>query len=299
LAITIFKPRARSEKLVTNSRNLYNEMNMEAVTRHDRLKTFNIIFKTLLIVLTGVALTAWWVWTPQGVLGKADAAGYAVCHRIDTRSFFAGDRQMPLCARCSGMYLGALMGTVYLGTMGKRAGMPPRKVMAVLAAFVLLFGIDGANSFLHFFPGVTGLYEPQNWLRLITGTGVGLGIAAVLVPVVNGTLWQTYDARASLPGLMALVPLLALAGLLDLALLSGLPFLLYPLALLSGAGVFLILSMVYGMVWLMLTRRENTARTWQQVWTPWLAGFLTALVQVGAFDAARLWLTGTWGGFPL
>ena len=51
---------------------------------------------------------------PPGLLGKADALGYAVCHRIDARSFHIGTRQLPLCARCSGMYLGALLGLVFL-----------------------------------------------------------------------------------------------------------------------------------------------------------------------------------------
>lgn len=265
----------------------------------DHRSHFIVILKTLLIFATGLVLIGWWIYTPPGVLGKADAAGYAVCHRIEARSFFIGDRPTPLCARCSGMYLGALLGIVYLGRYGKRAGMPVLKVSLVLGAFLLMFGLDGVNSYLHFFPGAPGLYEPQNWLRLLTGTGLGLGIAAVLVPVVHGTVWQVYDGTPALSGWRAFLPLLALAVLLDLILLSENPVALYPLALLSGASIFLILSMVYGMVWVMITRRENRARSWRELWAPLLAGFLTALVQIAAIDAVRFWLTGTWSGFNL
>ncbi|RPJ42552.1 MAG: DUF2085 domain-containing protein, partial [Chloroflexi bacterium] len=150
-------------------------------SRPASLALISRVLKVALIITTGLFLLGWGLNTPPGLLGKADAAGYAVCHRIPARSFWIGDRQTPLCARCSGMYLGALLGIVYLGLYGKRAGMPALKVSIVLVAFLIAFAIDGANSYLHFFPNVPVLYQSENWLRLLTGTGVGLGIAAVLV----------------------------------------------------------------------------------------------------------------------
>ncbi|KAB2863423.1 MAG: DUF2085 domain-containing protein, partial [Anaerolineae bacterium] len=57
-----------------------------------------------------VIIGAWLLATPAGVLGKADAVGYAICHRITVRSFEAFDRQLPLCARCTGIYLGVASG---------------------------------------------------------------------------------------------------------------------------------------------------------------------------------------------
>ncbi len=264
-----------------------------------RLAGFNIvsILKGLLVFSTGLVLLGWLWLTPPGLLGKADAAGYAVCHRIAARSFTIGDRQAPLCARCSGMYLGALVGIVYLARFGKRSGMPSLKVSLVLVAFLVGFGIDGTNSYLHFFPGAPGLYEPGNLLRLITGTGIGLGLAAILVPVVHQTLWKAYDPRPALAGWRQFLPLLGLAALIDLAVWSENPLLLYPLALLSAASIFLILSMVYMVVWLMVTKRENRFGTYRELAFPWLAGFLTAMLQIVLLDAARFMLTGTWAGF--
>ncbi len=264
-----------------------------------RLARFGSFYKYLLIVATGLVFVGWWFATPPGLLGKADAAGYAVCHRIDARSFHIGDRQTPLCARCSGMYLGGLLGIVYLARSGKRAGMPTLKIAIVLVVFLAAFALDGANSYLHLFPNAPGLYQPENWLRLLTGTGVGLGIAAVLVPVVNQTLWQSYDSRRALDGWKQFLPLLGLAGLLDLAVLSDNPLLLYPLALLSSASIFLLLSIVYMIVWIMLSKRENKFTNYRQLWVVLLAGFLTALLQIAALDAVRYWFTGTWSGFQL
>lgn len=271
---------------------------MEQTPERARFAIFaQMPWRTILIVAAGLAFGTWLMLTPSGLLGKADAAGYAVCHRIGERSFHIGDRQMPLCARCSGMYLGALVGMAYLTRFGKRAGMPVLKVAVVLGLALVWFGVDGVNSYFHLFPGFRGIYEPSNWMRLVTGTGVGLGIAAVLTPAVHQTLWPTVDDRPALSGWRAFLPMVGLAGLIILALLSDLDVLLYPLALLSAVSVFLILSITYGVVWLLISKRANSLLRYRQAWAPLTAGFLTALLQIGVFDALRYWLTGTWAGF--
>ena len=55
----------------------------------------------LVVGVAALAFVSWLLNTPEGVLGKADAIGYAICHRIDGRSFHLGNRQFPLCARCT------------------------------------------------------------------------------------------------------------------------------------------------------------------------------------------------------
>ena len=78
--------------------------------------------------------------TPPGLLGKADGIGYAVCHRIDQRSFHIGDRQLPLCARCTGEFNAAGVALIFMGFVSrKRSSMPPKGILAVLAAST--FGI--------------------------------------------------------------------------------------------------------------------------------------------------------------
>ncbi len=75
----------------------------------DKKKLAYVILITLGIVL----LFGWLLNTPSGLFGKAGAIGYSFCHRIDARSFHIGDIQFPLCARCSGMYLGALLALIF------------------------------------------------------------------------------------------------------------------------------------------------------------------------------------------
>ena len=231
------------------------------------------------------------------MLGKADAIAYAVCHRIATRSFAIGDRPLPLCARCTGMYLGALIGLLYQTRLGKRGGLPSRKILVVLAFFLVAFGIDGVNSYLHFFPNAPSLYTPQNWLRLLTGTGLGIGMVTMLLPVFNQTIWQNWSNEKLLTSWPQLIEILLLAAITDLAVLSGNALLLYPLALLSAATVMVLLSMIYAMVWVMLSKSENHFLSLKGLTTVLVAGFVTALSQIAVMDIVRYLLTGTWKGF--
>ncbi len=253
----------------------------------------------LVFLVIGLIAYSWLLNTPPGLLGKADALGYAVCHRIDLRSFHLGERAIPLCARCTGMYLGAVLAFVYQHFRGRRGGFPPRRVIVLLAGLVLAFGLDGVNSYLHFFPGAPVLYEPQNWLRLATGMGMGVAIAAALYPAFHQTIWLNWDSRPALEDLRAVAILLGLAVLLAGVVLTENPLVLYPLALISAGGVLLALSVIYTLVWVIVLKKENSFQRWQALALPLLGGSGMALLQIALIDLVRFALTGTWDGFHL
>ena len=264
------------------------------------LKKRTFPLKGLIVIPVGLLLVGWLLNTPEGLLGKADAVGYAVCHRIDARSFHLGERTIPLCARCSGMYLGAVLGLAYQSLRSKRkGGMPPKVVGIAAILLVSFFAIDGLNSYLHlgFVPIPLGLYEPQNWLRLLTGTGMGVVIAIMIYPAFNQTIWWDWDSAPAMPGLRDLAVLLALALLIDAFVLTENPLLLYPLALVSAAGVLLLLTLVYAMVLAMILRMENRFQAYYQLWFILIGGFGVALLQIVVLDIVRYFFTGTWDGF--
>jgi uncharacterized membrane protein len=276
---------------------------------NNNLKRFAAASKYLVVVAAVLVFTGWLVNTPPGVLGKLDAIAYAVCHRIAERSFQIGSVPLPLCARCTGMYLGAVAGLVFQSIRGwKRSKSPRWGIIAVLLVFVAAFGIDGANSYLYLLkqvrpgilPQIPNIYIPNNTLRLLTGSGMGLVIAAMLFPAFNQSIWTDHDdTRSGLSGWKAFGLLLGIQIILDLLVLSQSPFVLYPVAFISVFGVVLLLTMVYTIVWVMITRQENKYTKIQQLWLPILAGFTITMIQTLGIDMLRFWLTGTWGGFPL
>lgn len=266
------------------------------------------IIQIFVILAAILVITGWLVETPPGLLGKADSVGYAVCHRIDERSFHIGTRQLPLCARCTGMYLGAMTGLVFQMIMGrKRDRIPHWSVLVVLGILTAVFGVDGANSYLYLIksiqPGVLAnipnLYVPNNTLRILTGSGMGLAMSVMLFPAFNQTVWANGVEKRIFPDLRPFALVMGITILLDLLMLTGSPIVLYPVAFISTIGVLVLLTMVYCMVWVMIMGQDNAFTRYSQLWLPLLAGLTIAMIQTFAIDMLRLWLTGTWGAFPL
>lgn len=257
------------------------------------------IWVILLVAFGAALLTAWLLLTPPGLLGKADALGYAVCHQIEERVFHLGERPLPLCARCTGIYLGALLGLGYQFCRNRRSGLPAPRVQAVLLIFFLAFVIDSLNSAAWMIPGIQGLYEPGNTLRLFTGLGMGLTISAVFMPIFRDTLYQESDPAPLLSGLRDIFIMTALAVLSGLAFLTGNPLLLYPLSLLSVLGLFTLMALVHAVLWILALKIDNRFPTLRSAWFPLLAGSITALLQFALLDLIRFALTHTWGGLAI
>jgi uncharacterized membrane protein len=262
----------------------------------------------LLIPLAAILVFAvWFSITPPGLLGKADAIGYAICHRIDERSFQLGDRQLPLCARCTGEFYAAGIALLFFAFVSpKKSGMPGWRLGAPLLFFLAAFGIDGTNSFFYLFKQTAGgaldhipnLYMPNNTLRLLTGSGMGIALASILYPAFNQSAWKDADPARALSW-KKLGILTGIVLLVDLAVLTESPIILYPVAILSVLGVLALLVLVFSMVWVLMMRQENEFASLKQMWMPFLAGTTLAFLMIGAIDLLRFQLTGTWGACPL
>jgi uncharacterized membrane protein len=269
---------------------------MERTTNTDRRRT---PWRWVLFGLA-IALTVIWLFlTPHGLLGKADAVGYAVCHQIDVRSFQINGRPFPLCARCSGLFLGALLGLIYQVIRGRKGRMPPLGASLFFGLLAFAWVFDGFNSFLMLVPSVSSLYTTQNWTRLVTGTGMGLAVSAILMPAFIQTMFRTWEDQSAFKDWKSILIIVLAAAGLDLVLLLENPWILYPLALLSAGGVLALLIMVYSTVLVMLFKRDNTYHNFRALLIPLVGGYMLALLQIGAISLVRYLLTGTWGGFSL
>lgn len=253
-----------------------------------------------------IAVVAWFIIAPEGALGKLDAIGYAVCHRIDARSFQIGDRQLPLCARCTGEFYAAGLALVFqVFVSGRRTQLPSRGILAVLFLFFVAFGIDGSNSYLYLYkqntPGlldsIPNLYTPNSTLRLFTGSGMGIALAAVLYPVINQTLWRVSDDRPAIEW-KQLGVIVAGVIVINLLILTDSPIVLYPIAYISALGTLSLLVTVFGLLWIILMKQDNTFEHPRQLWLAFASGLTLALILVLGIDLVRLQFTGTWGGFP-
>lgn len=269
---------------------------------------FQSASKYFVIAAVLLVFIGWLINTPPGFFGKVDAIGYAVCHRIPERSFHIGDYQLPLCARCSGMYLGAVLGLVLQSITGWKRGKTPHwSIITILALFFVAFGVDGSNSYLYlikqmrpdFLAQIPNLYVPNNILRVFTGSGMGLAMAVMLFPAFNQSVWADCDETKPAVNWKSFGLMVALMVILNVLVLTESPLALYPAAIITALGVWLLLTLVYTIVWVMLMKQDNKFTSLRQLWVPLLAGLTIAILQTAIIDAVRFIFTGTWGAFPL
>lgn len=189
-----------------------------------------------------------------------------ICAQLPGHSFFPGGEQLPLCARNTGIYLGFATTFLYLAATRRlrAARLPGFPVMIILALAVLFMALDGFNS-LFLDLGLPHLYQPVNGLRLVSGLGAGTAMAAVIVPVASGLLWRNDERRSSFDSPAELALMLPLLTVDFLVVISVAPIILYPVAILSSAGLVMALTLVNIVFALGLTNQIGRFDRWRQL----------------------------------
>jgi uncharacterized membrane protein len=234
------------------------------------------------------AITFYALAMPGDLRYKLSALGFGVCHQIASHSFFIGGHQLPLCARCSGIYLGALAALGMLAVLRRRSSrLPARHMIAILAVFFTAMLLDGINSTVQALGG--GLWHTTNLLRLFTGALAGISVACMFYPVFNLSLWHPDAAsrERALEEPFELVGYMVGAGVLVGLVLMADDWLFYPVSILEIAGLLTLLTMANAILVLMLTRREGRARTFSDALTPLLVGLLLTLIELSLLAWGR------------
>lgn len=87
-----------------------------------------------------------------------------ICHQLPERSFFLLNHQLPVCARCTGIYYGAFLGSFF----ARRKSPSPWYLVIALIPMAL----DGGTQLL--------FRESSNILRLATGLIAGFAVVFYL-----------------------------------------------------------------------------------------------------------------------
>ncbi len=244
-----------------------------------------------------------WMSAPQHdghdhLLTWADYVAYSVCHRLPSHSFTVFGRQMPFCARCTGIYLGILitLSTLYLTKRERNAAFPFGRTLVALAILFCLLAIDGTNSLLYDL-GWFSLYQPSNLLRIITGFGCGIAVAIIISATFAQTAWLHPNWTAPIDNLRQLLLLILLMLPPLFIILRNQNNLSYVSSIASAVGLILILTMLYTTLVIIAIRRDGQFQQAVQLILPASIGFAFAIGQITVISILRFRLTGVWIGF--
>jgi Predicted membrane protein (DUF2085) len=99
--------------------------------------------------------------------------GSLLCHQAPERSFHLWSMQMPVCARCSGIYAGAAAAVLFAAVVPERLRPGPAERAAVIGAALPTI----ATVAFEWAVGRT----PPGWVRAVAGAPIGAVVAWLIV----------------------------------------------------------------------------------------------------------------------
>ena len=120
------------------------------------------------------------------------AIGSIVCHQLPDRSFYLWGRQLPVCARCMGIYVGAALVAVFVAIarlkprpstlLGATLSRSKDRAPAVrLKPRVVWAGLAVSPTLLTFGYEWTAGTAPANWIRAAAGFMLGTVVSALVL----------------------------------------------------------------------------------------------------------------------
>ncbi len=118
------------------------------------------------------------------------AAGSLVCHQRADRSFHRGTAQLPVCARCFGLYAGALLGVcAWAAAAGLRRAPTPRAMrFAASSRPRTPLVVAAIPTVVTLITAAAGIWDPANAVRAWSALPLGVAIGAVVTAVAAGDL---------------------------------------------------------------------------------------------------------------
>ena len=118
------------------------------------------------------------------------AAGSLVCHQRPERSFHLAGAQLPVCARCLGLYVGGLLGAIAWVLVAGAGATRLSRAHNILDPAVLRTGLVGAAAptVVTVITASLGVWDPSNVPRALLAVPLGIAIGGLVCGVASRDL---------------------------------------------------------------------------------------------------------------
>ena len=120
------------------------------------------------------------------VVALISAVGAVICHQIPERSFFWQGHQLPVCARCTGLYVSGVVGV--LAWLGVKTARGWRRIKVDPRAALRVIAVAAIPTLVTFATGVIGLWDGSNVTRALLAIPVGASAGAAVAAVFTKDL---------------------------------------------------------------------------------------------------------------
>ncbi len=167
--------------------------------------------------------------------------GYAICHQLPDRSFFVYDHSLPLCARCTGIYIGMFIDfSLYFFIKflkNKKPILPPPLWINILSvSFTFLMAAQAISSiFID--------YSFDKEIRFITGILFGISLPWYLLITLNYSPRFKYENKEIINYKEYLI-LFLIATFSTTIFLFRIPFVMYLSSYISIVGLLIFIFLI-------------------------------------------------------
>jgi uncharacterized membrane protein len=122
---------------------------------------------------------------PKGIFEFLEFIGYGACHRRFNLSFNYMQAYMPVCSRCTGIYVGVLLSAALILLFERKikTQFSGRKIIATIAILFAAMAAESGLSLLKIIPA-------YNTARFLTGYAVGWFLPLFLIPLLNSVVFR-------------------------------------------------------------------------------------------------------------
>jgi hypothetical protein len=130
------------------------------------------------------------LWDRASVSAIVYAAGSLICHQQADRSFHVAGHQLPVCARCFGLYAGSLAGVLLWAAVAGSGRGPARRVRAWLTSprMRAALAVAAAPTVATVAAAWTGIWDAGNAMRGALAVPLGAAIGALVAAWAAGDL---------------------------------------------------------------------------------------------------------------
>jgi uncharacterized membrane protein len=180
--------------------------------------------------------------------------GFAVCHQLPDRTPAIDGYHLPLCARCSGLYLGIIAGYLYIMFMKKcRKGVLPEAPYGfILVGFLGITFIEALTTLF-------GLRQDIEKIRVFTGMISGSSIPLFSYPLFITEITDNYRDETNMGSIKDMVVLVVLI----IIFFGGFYYLpigrFFFISIVSTIGVLVIFFNLFGMLISLITKPRKVS----------------------------------------
>ncbi|NLP46977.1 MAG: DUF2085 domain-containing protein [Epulopiscium sp.] len=138
-----------------------------------------------------------------------------ICHQIPERSFIIGHQYLPLCARCTGIYIGVFISFLYLLLRKRWYGNRPPSFGLLCILLFSFFPLiwDGITSYLN-------IRQTNNTIRIITGVLSGSTWPIFILLIKNYNIY-TNNTKPLIKNIFEYIHIISLGCIFSFIIING------------------------------------------------------------------------------